>query len=94
MVTPYIYNRFFRTAIIYPLKKYFSDYDIIEVDNVYHDTGNMKHHKYFKYQLFALMIVSSPCSQCSRSFGIITRFDTYSRKHSVRKFKLFGLFKL
>lgn len=45
-----IYNRFFRTAIIYPLKKYFSDYDIIEVDNVYHDTGNMKHHKYFKYQ--------------------------------------------
>jgi len=45
-----IYNRFFRTAIIYPLKKYFSDYDIIEVDAVYHDTGNMKYHKYFKYQ--------------------------------------------
>ena len=45
-----IYNRFFRTAIIYPLKKYFSDYDIIEVDAVYHDTGDMKHHKYFKYQ--------------------------------------------
>ena len=32
------------------LKEELSDYDIIEVDNVYHDTGNMKHHKYFKYQ--------------------------------------------
>lgn len=45
-----IYNRFFRTAIIYPLKKYFSDFDVIEIDGVYHDTGDMKHHKYFKYQ--------------------------------------------
>lgn len=45
-----IYNRFFRTAIIYPLKKYFSDYDLIEIDGVYHDTGDMKYHKYFKYQ--------------------------------------------
>lgn len=45
-----IYNRFFRTAIIYPLKKYFSDYDVIEIDGIYHDTGDMKHHKYFKYQ--------------------------------------------
>lgn len=46
-----IYNRFFRTAIIYPLKKYFHDYDIIEIDNIYHDTGDMEYHKYFKSQL-------------------------------------------
>lgn len=45
-----IYNRFFRTAIIYPLKKYFNDYDQIIIDNIYHDTGNMDTHKYFKYQ--------------------------------------------
>lgn len=45
-----IYNRFFRTAIVYPLKKYFNNYDIIEIDAVYHDTGDMKYHRYFKYQ--------------------------------------------
>lgn len=45
-----IYNRFFRTAIIYPLKKFFSNYDVIEIDAVYHDISDMKHHKYFKYQ--------------------------------------------
>ena len=45
-----IYNRFFRTAIIYPLKKYFHQYDIIEIDNIYHDAGDMEHHKYFRSQ--------------------------------------------
>lgn len=45
-----IYNRFFRTAIIYPIKTYFSDYDEIIIDNIYHDCGNMDHHPYFKKQ--------------------------------------------
>lgn len=45
-----IYNRFFRTALIYPIKFYFSEYDEIIIDNIYHDTGNMDHHPYFKKQ--------------------------------------------
>ena len=45
-----IYNRFFRTAIIYPLKTFFSDYDEVIIDNIYHDCGNMDHHQYFKRQ--------------------------------------------
>jgi len=45
-----IYNRFFRTAITFSLKKYFEKYEEIEIDNIYHDTGNMNYHKYFKYQ--------------------------------------------
>lgn len=45
-----IYNRFFRTAIIYPIKSYFSDYDEVIIDNIFHDCGNMDHHQYFKKQ--------------------------------------------
>lgn len=45
-----IYNRFFRTAIIYPIKIYFSDYDEVIIDNIFHDCGNMDHHQYFKKQ--------------------------------------------
>lgn len=45
-----IYNRFFRTAIIYPLKTFFADYDEVVIDNIYHDCGDMDHHQYFKRQ--------------------------------------------
>ena len=45
-----IYNRFFRTAIIYPIKSFFSEYDEVIIDNIYHDCGNMDHYKYFKKQ--------------------------------------------
>ena len=45
-----IYNRFFRTTVIFALKKFFSDYDKIIIDAVYHDTGNMNYHEYFKTQ--------------------------------------------
>lgn len=45
-----IYNRFFRTAIIYALKTFFSDYDEVVIDNIFHDCGSMDHHQYFKRQ--------------------------------------------
>ena len=45
-----IYNRFFRTAIIYSIKSFFSEYNEVIIDNIYHDCGNMDHHKYFKKQ--------------------------------------------
>lgn len=45
-----IYNRFFRTAIIYPIKSYFTDYDEVIIDDIIHDCGNMDHHPYFKRQ--------------------------------------------
>lgn len=45
-----IYNRFFRTALKYPLKSFFAEYDEVIIDNVYHDCGNMDNHKYFKTQ--------------------------------------------
>lgn len=45
-----IYNRFFRTAIIYPLKTFFADYEEVVIDNIFHDCGDMDHHKYFKCQ--------------------------------------------
>ena len=45
-----IYNRFFRTALIYPLKNIFSEYDEVIIDNIFHDCGSMEHHRYFKRQ--------------------------------------------
>ncbi len=45
-----IYNKFFRTALIYPLKSFFNDYDEVVIDNIIHDCGAMDHHQYFKRQ--------------------------------------------
>ncbi len=44
-----IYNRFFRTAIKKALKRFFAEYDIIMVDNIYHDKGNLEDHEYFSW---------------------------------------------
>lgn len=46
-----IYCRFFRTAVLYSLKRFCGNYEKIIVDNIYHDIGDMKYHKYFKKQV-------------------------------------------
>lgn len=43
-----IYNRFFRTAIIYGIKAFFSNKKVI-IKKIYHDKGNMERHDYFPY---------------------------------------------
>jgi len=43
-----IYNRFFRTAIIYALKTFFGNKEII-VENIYHEEGQQKDHEYFPW---------------------------------------------
>lgn len=47
-----IYTRFFRTAILFSLKKFFSNYDEIVIDNIFHDSGDMQYHDYFSQQIF------------------------------------------
>lgn len=42
------YNRFFRTAILYALKTFFSNKKII-IKNVFHEEGQQKDHKYFPW---------------------------------------------
>lgn len=42
------YNRFFRTAIVYSLKKYYSGKNII-VQNIYHEQGGQENNKYFPW---------------------------------------------
>jgi len=44
-----IYNKFFRTAINYGVESFFSEYHKVIIHKVYHDTGNMEHHKYFPF---------------------------------------------
>jgi len=46
-----IYCRFFRTTILYGIKYFFSDYDTVIIDNIYHDIGEMEYHKYFRKQV-------------------------------------------
>ena len=45
-----IYNRFFRTAIQKSAKSFFSDFDQITIDNIYHDQGSGENHPYFPWQ--------------------------------------------
>jgi len=44
------YNRFFRSAILYALKCFFSDKNI-NILNIYHEVGQQKHHKYFPWHV-------------------------------------------
>ncbi len=43
-----IYNRFFRSAVLYALKVFFSNKKII-VENIFHEKGQQQHHKYFPW---------------------------------------------
>ena len=45
-----IYNRFFRTAIKYPLKTFFDSHDKVIVDNVFHDSDEeLRRDEYFPW---------------------------------------------
>lgn len=44
-----IYNRFFRTALKMALKTYFSEYENIIIQNIFHDRGNVEYNKYFPW---------------------------------------------
>ena len=46
-----IYCRFFRSAILFGIKHFLADYDVIIVDNIIHDISEMENHKYFKKQI-------------------------------------------
>lgn len=43
-----IYNRFFRTAVVYPLLKYFSKKKAI-INEIFHEKGDQQFHKYFPW---------------------------------------------
>jgi len=43
-----IYNRFFRTAIIYSIKKYFPKKNII-IKNIFHERGEQERHEFFPW---------------------------------------------
>ena len=47
-----IYNRFFRTNFLASIKTFFSKYDIIIVESIFHDKeGNLEQHLYFDWHL-------------------------------------------
>ncbi|MBN1996644.1 hypothetical protein JW935_03760 [candidate division KSB1 bacterium] len=43
-----MYNRFFRSAVLYALKCFFGHRQII-VENIYHEIGQQQHHSYFPW---------------------------------------------
>ena len=46
-----IYNRFFRTAVLYGIKTFFYNYDEVIIENIYHEQGQQKKHKYFPWYI-------------------------------------------
>jgi len=46
-----IYNRFFRSAVLYPLKKFFKGYDNIIINQIYHEVGEHQHHDFFPWHI-------------------------------------------
>lgn len=45
-----VYNRFFRSAVIYALKTFFGNTKII-IKNIFHEQGQQKEHKYFPWHI-------------------------------------------
>ncbi|PJA02327.1 hypothetical protein COX73_01385 [bacterium (Candidatus Gribaldobacteria) CG_4_10_14_0_2_um_filter_36_18] len=46
-----IYNRFFRTAVIFSIKKYFPGRNII-IKNIFHEEGEQEYHEFFPWHIF------------------------------------------
>jgi hypothetical protein len=46
-----IYNRFFRTGVIYSLKKYFYDKKI-SIKYIFHEEGDQQYHEFFPWHIF------------------------------------------
>lgn len=46
-----IYNRFFRTAVVFSIKKYFPKRDII-IKNIFHEKGEQEYHEFFPWHIF------------------------------------------
>ncbi len=44
------YNRFFRSAVLYSLKTFFSGKKIV-VENIFHEEGQQQHHEYFPWHV-------------------------------------------
>lgn len=88
-----IYNRFFRTAIIYPLKKFFSKYDEIIIDNIYHDIGNMDNHKYFKYKTLNYINLNEEKIRCNcKEISLIKTDDKNSLEANNTLLQFIDLF--
>jgi hypothetical protein len=54
-----IYNRFFRTAIDYGIKSFFSNKKVV-IKKVFHDKGSMERHTYFPYSNLNKLDLSLP----------------------------------
>lgn len=54
-----VYNRFFRSGIVYALKTFFGD-SKIEVVNIYHEQGEQYNHKYFPWHSIAQIAKEHP----------------------------------
>jgi hypothetical protein len=47
-----VYNRFFRTALLFSINTYFKSYDQVIISHVFHDDeGNLQNHPYFHWHL-------------------------------------------
>jgi len=44
-----IYNRFFRTALLGGAKYFFSEYNDIRIENIFHDEGSQEEHDFFPW---------------------------------------------
>jgi len=54
-----IYNRFFRTVLSKSIKSYFSKYDKIIIDQIYHDTSDLQDHERFPWHAIKFLNESS-----------------------------------
>ena len=45
-----MYNRFFRTAVSYPITKYFPGYKIV-IKNIFHEIGDQEYHEFFPWHV-------------------------------------------
>ena len=45
-----LYNRFFRSAVLYGVKTFFGNNEVV-IKNIYHEQGQQKEHKYFPWHI-------------------------------------------
>ncbi|MCM8809805.1 MAG: hypothetical protein NC934_06530 [Candidatus Omnitrophica bacterium] len=74
-----IYNRFFRAAVLYGVKTFFSDYEVI-IQNIYHEQGQQQNHQYFPWHI--IHKISQSEEKISFSCSEVTFL---SKDHKIKK---------
>lgn len=86
-----IYNRFFRTAVEYALRRFFGNKKVT-IDNIYHEQGQQQHHAYFNWHPIEILERKNPEQFVFKNKEIIFLEKDYNKDNKANILQLCDCF--